>query len=184
MTRPVKPAGSPSRRWWRRGESNSRPKQCPPSFYARVLSLILANGKAGRQAHPEASNHDSSSHGRPATRPPAGSASRRFPAQQTSAVPRRAVLVRPRERSYRSHLGFFLFFNEAHRSPRRATGTSTAPSEPVAPLKGVTPVWQVARETATSKKALTGFTRRCVVFAVFAMFDGNPNVIHYLFRTG
>jgi len=29
-------------------------------------------------------------HGRPATRPPAGSASRRFPAQQTSAVPRRA----------------------------------------------------------------------------------------------
>jgi hypothetical protein len=27
--------------WWRRGESNSRPKQCSLSFYARVLPLSL-----------------------------------------------------------------------------------------------------------------------------------------------
>ena len=69
---------------------NSRPKQRPSSFYARVLSLSLVFKRTDRQARLKTSTHDSSRHGRPAARPPAGSASRRLPAQQTSAVQRRA----------------------------------------------------------------------------------------------
>ena len=61
----------------------------------------------------------------------------------SSSLPRSAdiggstsgLIIRPRERSYRSRLGFFLFFYEANRSPRRATGFSRAPSKPVAPSK-------------------------------------------------
>ena len=45
-----------------------------------------------------------------------------------------APLIRQRERSYRSHLGFFLFFYEANRSPRRATEIPICPVETSRPL--------------------------------------------------
>ena len=41
--------------WWRRGESNPRPKQLQPNIYARVPSFHLAIGNAGGQAYPMAS---------------------------------------------------------------------------------------------------------------------------------
>ena len=43
------------KRWWRRGESNPRPKQLQPNIYARVPSFNLSTGNADGQAYPMAS---------------------------------------------------------------------------------------------------------------------------------
>jgi len=44
-------------KWWRRGESNPRPKRSDPSLYARVPSLSLVMRHVGGQAHHTTSGH-------------------------------------------------------------------------------------------------------------------------------
>ena len=58
---------APPRRWWRRGESNSRPKPSHCSVYVRVPPLSLAHRTADGRAIRCASGHEKS---RRSSRPP------------------------------------------------------------------------------------------------------------------
>ena len=50
-------AGGPPKGWWRRWDSNPRPKRKNQDVYARILRLGLALGAARRRATPSASGH-------------------------------------------------------------------------------------------------------------------------------
>lgn len=63
----VATAGRPCEGWWRRWDSNPRPKRKNHDIYARILRLSLALGAARRRATTSASGHVNVE-GLPATR--------------------------------------------------------------------------------------------------------------------
>jgi hypothetical protein len=120
------------RKWWRRWESNPRPKWSHFSFYACVLPFILVQLTADRRAIRETSVHELFRLGARSHNTQTNLLSSSRSAQQVSAAKRHG-LIRPRELIQYQHLCFFRKFNEANRSPRRATAASTKPSKPVRP---------------------------------------------------
>jgi hypothetical protein len=118
--------------WWRRGESNPRPKTLTPGYYVRFRSFD------SRPRGPRPAGFPPGHPGLGFARPPPGREPGAIPLESTpfrlhghSAVGR--TRLKPRKRSYSRWRLLVPAFNEVRGASARNPGASTSPSKPVRP---------------------------------------------------
>ena len=120
--------------WWRRGESNPRPKMIDPRYYMLVLLIGLTGGNSTDKAHRAASLLCSrpSATGMPPDHPVIVTLHPRARAQAGSGL----GLKRPERRRRRWRLKFCHQINEVGDDLGMHQAMSQSPSKPVAPVNG------------------------------------------------